>query len=149
MNQSLLAIAALLIVNLTSTAQRPRPAEEGPPTATGKVVAYDADRSVTVEVRKRGGVVEKQEFAIVKDRTRVELQGTIRAIEVGTEVRVWADRENPKTAARIAAGTSANPDAPTATGKVLVYEADKSVTIEVTKRGGVVEKQEFAIVKDR
>ena len=39
----------------------------------------------------------------------MELLGTTKAIEVGTEVRIWADKDDPKTAARIAAGTARRP----------------------------------------
>ena len=148
--RAVIAAATLLVVTLTSPAQRPRPgADAGPPTATGKVVAYEADKSVTVEVKKRGGAVEKREFVLVKDKTKVELVGAAKAIEVGTEVRVWADKDDPKTAARIATG--ANPDAagPTATGKVVAYDAAKAITVEVTQRGGQTKKLEFSILKHK
>src|SRR5262245_19179584 len=112
-----LAVAMLLLVNSSGSAQRPQ-ADPTLPTATGKVVAYEADKSITVEVKKRGGLVEKREFALVKDRTRIELTGTVKAIEIGTEVRIWADKENPKNAARVAAGTNSDAGAPTAVGKV-------------------------------
>jgi hypothetical protein len=145
---TVLALALLLLVNVSGSAQRPRPAADaGPPTATGKVVAYEADKSVTVEVKKRGGLTEKLEFVVVKDKTRVELLGATKTLEVGTEVRIWADKDNPKAAARIAAGFVVAPDAPTATGKVVAYEADRSVTVEVPQRGGQVKKVQFTIDK--
>ena len=130
---TVLAVASLLMVTVSSSAQRPRPNADtaGPPTATGKVVDYTADKSITVEVKKRGGQTEKLEFAIVKDKTKVELGRAAKAIELGTDVRVWADKDNPKAAARIAAGGGADAAAPTATGKVLAYQADKSITVEV------------------
>ena len=96
---ALLTVATLLIVTSSGSGQRPQ-ADATAPTATGKVIAFEGDKSLTVEVKKRGGQVEKVEFAIVKDRTKVELLGTTKAIEIGTEVRVWADKDNPKAAAR-------------------------------------------------
>ncbi len=147
---TVLAMATLLIVNLIGSAQRPRPgADTAAPTATGKVVVYEVDKSITVEVKQRGGQTKKLEFAIVKDKTQVELLGATKAVEVGTEVRIWADKDNPKAAARIAAGASADAAAPTAAGKVVAYEVGKSITVEVKKRGGQTEKLEFAIVKDK
>ncbi len=107
---ALLAAAALLGVSLSGAAQRPgSAADTAAPTATGKVVAYEADKSITIEVRQRGGQTKKVEFAIVKDKTKVELLGMTKAIEVGTEVRIWADKDNPKAAARITAGTTRRP----------------------------------------
>jgi hypothetical protein len=138
----------LLIVSSSGSAQRPK-ADAGPPTATGKVVLYEVGKSIAVEVKQRGGQTKKLEFAIVKDKTKVELQGATRAIEVGTEVRVWADKDNPKAAARIAAGAVANAAAPTAAGKVVAYRVDQSITVEVKKRGGETQKHEFAIVMDK
>jgi ribosomal protein S17 len=144
------AMAVLLIANTSSPGQRPRPgADAGPPTATGKVLAYEADKSITIEVRQRGGLTKKVEFALVKDKTKLELLGATKTIAVGTEVRIWADKDNPSTAARIAAGAAVNAAGPTATGKVLAYEADKSITVEVKRRGGEVEKKEFVLSKDR
>ena len=145
---ALLAVATLL--GDRCSAQRPRPkTDAAPPAAVGKVAAYEANKSITVEVRQRGAEAKKVVFDIVKDKTKVELLGTTKAIEVGTEVRVWADKDNPKAAARITAGAGADAAAPTATGKVVVYEADKSITLEVKRRNAATEKREFAIVKDK
>ncbi|MCI0355656.1 MAG: hypothetical protein L0099_11550, partial [Acidobacteria bacterium] len=101
---TLLAVVALLCVSSSGSAQRPK-ADVAAPTATGKVVAYEVDKSITVEVKQRGGEAKKLDFAIVKDKTKVELLGRAKAIELGAQVRVWADKDNPKTAARITAGT--------------------------------------------
>lgn len=147
--RTVLVLATLLVANPTGSAQRPRPAQAGPPTATGKVLAYEADKSVTIEVKRRAGKVEKLDFAIVKDKTKLELPPAAKTLEVGTEVRVWADKDNPKNAARIAAGTGAGADSPTATGKVLAYDSAKAITVEVMQRGGQTKKLEFAIVKDK
>jgi Protein of unknown function (DUF1549)/Protein of unknown function (DUF1553) len=143
------AIAIVLLIGSNTTAQRPK-TDMTLPTATGKVIAYEADKSITVEVSKRGGLTEKVEFAIVKDKTKIELTGRIQALAVGVDVRIWADKDNVKNAARIATGTPvANADAPTAAGKATAYEANKSITVEVPKRGKMAEKQEFAIIKDK
>jgi hypothetical protein len=69
------------------------------------VISYEADKAIAVEVNQRGGLTKKMEFAIAKGKTKVELLGGVNVINVGTEVRVWADKDDPKTAARISAGT--------------------------------------------
>ncbi|MCI0379858.1 MAG: DUF1549 and DUF1553 domain-containing protein [Gemmataceae bacterium] len=94
----------LLCVSSSAWAQRPK-SDVGAPTASGKVVAFEADKSIAVEVKQRGGQSKKFDFAIVKDKTKVEFLGVTKTIDVGTEVKVWADKDNPKTAARIVAGT--------------------------------------------
>jgi hypothetical protein len=143
------AIAIVLLAGSTTNAQRPK-ADAAPPTAIGKVVAYEADKSITIEVRKRGGMNEKVEFTIAKDKTKIEQTGRGQALAVGVDVRVWADKDNAKMAARIATGpVGARGDAPATTGKTTAYEANKSITVEVQRRGGVAEKQEFAIIKDK
>src|SRR5262245_1007116 len=86
------AVAMLRGASSSALAQRPK-GDATAPAATGKVVAYDAGKSLTVEVKQRGGLTKKVEFVIVKDKTKVELTGTIRAIEVGTDVKVWADKD--------------------------------------------------------
>lgn len=107
---AVLALGILLNAQSSGLAQRPKPSPDaGPPTATGKVLVYEAGKSITVEVKKRGGKTEKRDFAIVKGRTKVELQGTTKAIEVGTQVRIWADKDDPNTAERISAGTARRP----------------------------------------
>jgi hypothetical protein len=91
------------------------------PTVVGKVVAYDADKSITIETPAGRNVeARKTEFVIVKDKTKIELPPRKQAIEVGMTLAVWTDKENPKQAAKIAvpmgnaAGNRgrANPDAP-------------------------------------
>jgi hypothetical protein len=67
------------------------------------VVAYEADRSITVETTARGGETRKTEFLIVKDKTLVELGAGVKAIEPGATVSVWAEKDNPENAAKIAA----------------------------------------------
>jgi hypothetical protein len=81
-----------------------------PPTAVGQVKAYDAETSITIEVKERGGKTRQAEFTIVKDQTRIELLGDTKTIAVGTAVSVWADKEYPRRAARIVAGAN-NPPA--------------------------------------
>jgi hypothetical protein len=146
---TVLAVATLLIVNSSGSAQRPK-AGDAAPAATGKVVAYEVDKSISVEVKQRGGLTKKLEFAIVKDKTKVEYLALAKALGVGTQVQIWADKENPKIAVRIVVGASADAGAaPTATGKVVVYEAAKSITVETKQRGGLTKKVEFVIVKDK
>ncbi len=118
-------------------------AEPGPPTAKGKVAAYEADTSITVATPVRGGQVNKTEFSIVKGKTRIELGSGVKAIEVGAGVSVWADSDNPKNAAWILA----EPEAPTIRGRVTAYQADASITVE--SAGREVRKSEFGIVKDK
>lgn len=112
---------------------------------TGKVVAYEADKSITVGINVRGGRVSKTEFAIVKGRTQIELGLGVKAIEPGVRVSVWADLDDPKNAAKVAA----EPDAPTVKGKVVAYEAAASITVEYTDRGGGAVQAAFSIVKDK
>src|SRR5262245_10828764 len=148
---ALLAMATVLGAGSQALAQRPK-GDATAPAATGKVVAYDAGKSLTVEVKQRGGLTKKVEFVIVKDKTKVELVGRTKAIEVGTEVKVWADKDDAKTAVRILAGAvagGAGADAPTAAGKVVAYEVAQAITVEVPQRGGLTKKVEFAIVKDK
>lgn len=74
------------------------PAE--PATFVGNVVAYEADKSITLEATTRQGAT-KREFAIVKETTRVELPPRIKEIRLGLTLGVWADKDDPKLAARI------------------------------------------------
>ncbi len=146
MKTALMAAAALLIGSTQLLAQdrgRGKPAE--PPTLRGKVGAYEADVSITVETRLRGGQVEKTEFSIVKGKTLVELGTGVKAIEVGGTVSVWADKENPKAAAKVVA----EPEAPTVQGKVTAYEADKTLVVERKTRSGDAKSTEFSLVKGR
>lgn len=91
------------------------PADRGAPPAapadrgavsivTGKVVAYQADKSITLEVPGRDGQVNKVEFVISKDKTKIESRGGPFTIEVGMNVAVLADKDNPKLAAAIMPG---------------------------------------------
>ena len=63
--RAVLAVAVLLIVSSSGSAQRPK-AEAAAPTAAGKVVVYEVDQSITVEMKQRGGQTKKLAFAIVK-----------------------------------------------------------------------------------
>src|SRR5262245_2229180 len=107
---TMLAVALLLLAGTSGSAQRP--GGDTPPTVTGKVAAYDAGKFITVEVKKRNEPVTQHQFAIVKDKTKVELLGETKAIAVGVPVQVWADKDNPKVAARIVAGTPKKRDLP-------------------------------------
>jgi len=77
----------------------------GMPGIAGQVVAYEADKSLTVEVRQRGQV-QRTEFGIVKDTTKVEFLGETKALAVGVPVTVTPDKDNAKVAGRIVAGTA-------------------------------------------
>jgi hypothetical protein len=146
-----LAVAALLSVSSSGTAQRPKK-DATAPAAAGKVVAYDADKSISIEVLQRGMPAKKLDFVIVKDKTKVDLVG-VKAIEVGTQVQIWIDKDDAKNATRILAGAAFGPgekkDIPTAKGKVAAYEAAKSITVEVPARGGLTKKVDFVVSKDK
>jgi uncharacterized protein DUF1553/uncharacterized protein DUF1549 len=155
---TMLAAAALA---QRETPADPAPANPEPPTIVGQVVAYEPDKSIAVETRNRKGVT-KSEFAIVKDKTKIELPPRAREIKVGMTLAVWADKDDPKTAARIGTqASSANQprtrrtnnraaaEAATAVGQVAAFEADKSITVEVRQRGGQTRKSQFSIDKDR
>lgn len=77
------------------------------PTIVGQVVAYEADKSITVEVKRRGGQSIERQFNIVKDKSTIELLGDTKKIAKGTTVSVWSDKDDTKLAARIKAGTPA------------------------------------------
>jgi len=143
----LLSVAALLINGALALAQDGgKGGNQGdPPTLKGKVAAYKANTSITVETQARGGQANKTEFSILKDKTKIELGAGIRAIEPGMVVSVWADKDNPKAAAKVVAEA----EAPTVKGKVVAYEADKSITVETKARGGEAKNTEFALVKDK
>jgi len=163
----ILIVAAALAAPLfaaTVWAQRRQPAkgiDADPPTVVGQVVAYERDKSIAVETRNRKGV-NKSEFAIVKDKTKIELPPRATEIKVGMTLAVWADKDDPEVAAQIGAPdqNGAQPrtrrpnnrpagDPPTATGQVAAYEADKAITVEVRQRGGQTRKAEFSIAKEK
>ncbi len=109
----LLAAGLSLALVASVPAQRVKNADKAKaaaPTAVGKVAAYEADKSITVETKSgRDKKVVKTEFAIVKDKTKIELPAQVKAIEVGMTVSVWADKDNPKQAAKIAAAGGGRP----------------------------------------
>ncbi len=86
-----------------------RPDNTDPPGTRGQIAAYEAEKSITVEVKQRGGQTRKTEFNIVKDRTKIELAGDAKEIEVGLPVTVWSDKDEPQLAARIVAGQNTSP----------------------------------------
>jgi len=117
-----------------------------PPTLKGKVAAYEADASITIETKVRGGQTNKTEFTIVKGKTQIELGAGVKAIEVGITASVWAEKDTPKVAAKVVA----EPEPPTVKGKVVAYEADSSITVETPAgRGREAGKVEFSIVKGK
>ena len=137
-----------------------------PPALVGQVVAYEVDKSITIEIAQRGGQTQKTEFAIVTGQSKVELAGDAKTIAVGTKVSVWPDKENPKLAARIVAASDDSPGRtsgstssssaptkgravwvePTVIGHVVAYQPNKSVTIEVrVQRGVSLPPQQFKL----
>jgi len=139
------SIILAMLVTSAAAQDRGRGAPAEPPTIQGKVTAYAPDQTITVGTRARGGAVLETAFSIVKDKTQVVLEGDLKAIEVGTSVSVWADKDSPKNAARIIA----RPEPPAARGKVTAYEPDTSIKIQSAARGGAVRETEFSIAKDK
>jgi hypothetical protein len=87
-----------------------RPANaQMPPSATGEVAAFEAEKSITVEQNQRGGQTPKVEFSIDKENTKIELRGDAKEIATGMQVQVWADKDDTKLALRIVAGQNNNP----------------------------------------
>jgi hypothetical protein len=87
----------------------PTPAENTNALArVGIVKSYVPDQAL---VLKGTGRTEAQEyeFTIVKGQTQIELPPRIKEITVGLTVAVWADKENPKLAAKIATPNGAPP----------------------------------------
>lgn len=90
-----------------------RPASRNPagatavaaPSALGQVVAYEAGKSITVEIRRRGGEASRSEFTL-NDKSTIELRGDAKEIQVGMPVSVWTDKDSPKVASRIVAGAN-------------------------------------------
>src|SRR5262249_38986943 len=70
------------------------------PAVVGKVVAYEHDASLVLEIQSRDGA-KKSEFTIVKKTTTIELPPPIRDIKVGQMLAVWPDKEDAKLAAKI------------------------------------------------
>lgn len=94
---ALIAVAGLV----ATRALGQRAQNEGePPTVVGKVVEYVADRSIVLETTNRNGA-RTSEFAIVKDKTRIELPPRLGEVKVGQILAVWADKDDPRVAARI------------------------------------------------
>src|SRR5262245_51498201 len=74
----------------------------------GQVVEFEPDASITVEVRNRDEIT-KRKFAIVKEKTAIELPPRMREIKIGQTLAVWADREDSKLAAKIGSPNAAAP----------------------------------------
>ena len=68
------------------------PALADAPAVIGKVTAYEAGRSITLETVTRAGATG-HEFTIVPDRTRIELPPRNKEITVGSTLAVWADNQ--------------------------------------------------------
>lgn len=66
------------------------------PAIKGKVVAFEADKSITIEGLASDGASKKIEFAIVKGKTKGP-----KTVEVGMALAVWDDKDNPKQAVKI------------------------------------------------
>jgi len=70
------------------------------PTVVGKVVEYKPGASIVIEAATRSGV-SRREFTLRADKTKVELPPRIKELAVGINISLWADKDDPKLAARI------------------------------------------------
>src|SRR5688500_10542328 len=86
-----------------------RPANSMMPEIVGQVVAYEADKSITIEIKQRGGQSRKSEFTIAGGQTQIELVGDTKAITVGMSVSITTDKDNPSRAAKIVADQAGRP----------------------------------------
>ena len=146
------AVAILIHGTLAHAQDRGRGGKAPPtaPTVKGKVVAYEVDKSITIETKSRGGEAKKTEFAIVKGKTQIELGAGVKAIEVGIVVSVWADKDDPKNAAKIAAQAAAPaggrpkaaaPAAPPAPGTEESADAKKVLDADDVNLGKIEAKE--------
>lgn len=74
----------------------------------GQVVAYEAGKSITVEVKRRGGQADNTRINLVEDHAKIELVGEAREIAAGIPVSIWLDKNSPPTAIRIVVGASSS-----------------------------------------
>lgn len=72
------------------------------PAAQGKVVVYEAGKSITLETASRNGA-KRFEFLIDANQSKIELPPRMREITLGNVLSVWTDKDNPQLAIRIAA----------------------------------------------
>jgi RNA polymerase sigma factor (sigma-70 family) len=119
-----------------------KPRLDPPTLPLGAVVAYEKDRSITLEALTSSGK-RNFPFLITPNRTEVRVIGG-QDIAVGMNATVWADRDDPKQAARIVA----NPKSPTAQGKILAYEEGKSITLGLTTTNVGGRQAAFLIERD-
>jgi hypothetical protein len=87
------------------------------PPVTGQVVAYQAGKSITIEVRQRNGQTRQTEFSIVDGMTKIELSEAAKEISVGMTVSVSISKDDPKLAAAILAGNAPNARRPAGRGR--------------------------------
>src|SRR5262245_2153557 len=89
-----LLLAGTAAAQRVPNANRPANAQANPaaeaPTVTGKVVAYEAQKLIAIEITTRNGPV-RSEFTIDKDKTKIELPPRVQEISVGAVLSVWAD----------------------------------------------------------
>jgi serine/threonine-protein kinase len=91
---------------VASQASQPMPTSQptgvraDPPAVTGKVVAYEADKSITIQTETKEGQPRRNEFAIVKGKTEIRIPARVKD-PVGRIFSVWPDKDNPKHAAKI------------------------------------------------
>ncbi len=79
----LISAALALLINATLAHAQGRGGNQAePPTLKGKVAAYEADASITLETKVRGGQINKTEFSIVKDKTKIEPKELSKLLEL-------------------------------------------------------------------
>src|SRR5215813_7935388 len=100
---AVMIVAVAVLAPVSSWGQRGgarpnAPATTNPADVTavvGQVTEYEPDKSLTLEVQNRDGITKRQ-FAIVKEKTAIELPSRMREIKVGQTLAVWADKEDLK-----------------------------------------------------
>src|SRR5262245_24417711 len=162
-----LAVALVFSLSVSALAQRGGQRRDNPqtnaapepPAVTGKVIAYEPGTTIVLETTSRVGV-QRFEFKLDKEQTKIELPPRIQEIAVGQTLSVWANKETPDVAARIGTGgdqpapaNPANPrrpnrgqtpaGPPAVAGQIVAYEADKSITVEVRQPRGPFLRREF------
>jgi hypothetical protein len=75
--------------------------ETAAPAVTGKVSSYEPYKSITLDVQQRRET-RQVKFSVVRERTKIELPPRRQEIRIGRVLSVWADKEDPTLAARIA-----------------------------------------------
>ncbi|MCI0492438.1 MAG: hypothetical protein L0Z07_05845, partial [Planctomycetes bacterium] len=132
---------------------RPAAPAAAAPTVTGKIVAYEPGKTITLETTARNGV-KRSEFTIDKDKTKIELPPRINGITVGITLSIWADQENPTLAVKIGAGANNAPRQRGNPANVLsgtlqgVDVAGNTVTVATSNRATGKVETTYELAKD-